>query len=289
MRPYVDVHSHIGMTVSRAPVVGQSVGRYLGRMASAGVRAAIICPTAGGPQARGVLDTRDQNEVISRACRLYRERFPIGLAVVEVRHQEAGVAELERAMTEGGLQGFMVHPGLSGHSLGGELHPFLEVVAMYKGLCLLHQAGSTANIAVYARRFPDVTFIIGHVSLNKSAHYDAIEHCRRYDNIWFDIAQKPVDADPSWDLSHLVAHLGDDRLMFGSDTPYYDFRLVQDQLERANLSEETKDRIAYRNAVRLIQRWRPGWTLPQAAAVPPQHYSEHELWATQASGSPRLL
>ncbi len=56
MRPYIDVHCHIGTTVSRAPTVGQSVGRYMARMASAGVAAAILSPTAGGPQAGGVGD-----------------------------------------------------------------------------------------------------------------------------------------------------------------------------------------------------------------------------------------
>jgi len=286
MRPYFDVHCHIGVTVSRAPVVGQSVGRYMARMASAGVVGAIICPTAGGPQARGVLDTRDQNEVISRACRCYPERFPIGLTVVEVRHQQAGVDELERAMSEGGLAGFMCHPGLSGHSLGGELHPFLEVVAMRSGLCLLHQAGSTANIAAYARRFPDITFIIGHVSMNKAGHDDAIKHCAPCENIWFDVAQKPEGADSTWNLAHLVNHLGSERVMFGSDAPYYNFRLVQVQIESVDINEEPKDHIACKNAVTLVQKFRPGWVLTEEPVTPLHLYTEEELWAARGA---RLL
>ena len=98
MRPYFDVHCHIGMTVSRAPVVGQSTGKCLARMASAGVIGAIPCPTAGSPQARGVLDTRTQHDTIANACKLYPERFPIGLGIAEVRHEQAGVDELDRAM-----------------------------------------------------------------------------------------------------------------------------------------------------------------------------------------------
>ena len=206
MRPYFDVHCHIGMTVSRAPVIGQSVGRCLARMASAGVIGAIPCPTAGGPQALGVLDTRKQNEIIARACRKNPDRFPIGLGIVEVRHEQAGVDELDRAMQDDGLVGFVCHPALSGHSLGGELYSFLEVVAMHNGLCLLHQAGSTQNIAAYAQRFPTVTFIIGHVSMNKAGQLDAIAQCGKYENIWFDVAQKPEGADESWDLVHLVNH-----------------------------------------------------------------------------------
>lgn len=277
MYPYFDVHCHIGMTVSRAPVIGQSVGRCLARMASANVIGAIPCPTAGGPQARGVSDTRAQNEVISNACRKYPERFPIGLGVVEVRHEQAGVDELDRAMCDDGLVGFVCHPALSGHSLGGELYAFLEVVAMHNGLCLLHQAGSTQNIAAYAQRFPTITFIIGHVSMTKAGHLDAIAHCGKHDNIWFDVAQKP-EGDESWDLVHLVNNLGNDRIMFGSDLPYYDFRLVQAQIEAADLDDETKERIAYQNAVRLVQQFQPDWLPTLTPITPPQIYSEVEMW-----------
>jgi predicted TIM-barrel fold metal-dependent hydrolase len=278
MRPYFDVHCHIGMTVSRAPVVGQGVGKCLARMTSAGVIGAIPCPTAGGPQALGVLDTRKQNEIIARACRKNPDRFPIGLGIVEVRHEQAGVDELDRAMQDDGLVGFVCHPALSGHSLGGELYSFLEVVAMHNGLCLLHQAGSTQNIAAYAQRFPTVTFIIGHVSMNKAGQLDAIAHCAKQANIWYDVAQKPEGADESWDLVHLVNHLSKDRIMFGSDLPYYDFRLVQAQIETAHIDDETKERIAYQNAVRLVQQFRPDWLPTLTPITPPQIYSEHEMW-----------
>ena len=277
MRPYIDVHCHVGMTVSRAPVIGQSVGKCLARMASADVIGAIPCPTAGGPQARGVLDSRAQNEVIANACRKYPERFPIGLGIAEVRHEQPGVDELDRAMQEEGLVGFVCHPALSGHSLGAELHAFLEVVAMHNGLCLLHQAGSTQNIATYADRFPSITFIIGHVSMSKAGQLDAIAHCAKQENIWYDVAQKPV-GDESWDLAHLVNNLGNEQIMFGSDLPYYDFRLVQSQIEESQLDDETKERIAYKNAVRLVQQFRPDWVPILTPITPPQNYSEVEMW-----------
>ena len=101
-RPYIDVHAHLGETINRVPPVGQSAEKYLARMAQSGVVAAIPCPAAGGPQARGVLDTRDEAEAIAGACRRYPRRFPLGLANLEVRHQRAGVDELERGMAESG-------------------------------------------------------------------------------------------------------------------------------------------------------------------------------------------
>ena len=286
MRPYIDVHCHIGTTVSRSPSVGQSVGRYMARMASAGVTAAILSPTAGGRQAQGVQDTRRQNEEVAHACRAFPDRFPLGLAGVEVRHEDAGVDELRRSMVDDGLVGFMCHPALSGHSLGAELHPLLEVVAERGGVCLLHQAGSTANIAAYARRFPSITFIIGHVSMNRQTHDDAIRHCSDIDNIWYDIAQKPTPEQPEWNLKHLLGGLSVERLMFGSDAPYYDFRLVQRLVEEADVADAAKEAIAHGAATRLVQSLRPQWRPPTVEVTPPQRYTDDEMWAARG---PRLL
>ena len=283
---YFDVHAHIGFTVSRARLVGQTIGRYLSRMASSRVPAAIISPTAGGPQARGVLDTRSQHEAIKAAIDLYPDRFPIGLGIVEVRHEKAGADELERCMSEDGLMGFMCHPGLSGHTLEGELHPYLEIVAMHKGICLLHQSGSTSKIAAYARRFPQVSFIIGHASMSREGHKDVIEHCQSVENIWYDIAQKRDTGESDWDLSDLVQNLGDERIFFGSDAPYYDYRLLQKLIEDSDIGDESKDRIASENAVAFVQKFRPKWKLPSTEVVPPQKYTDEEMWASQGA---RLL
>src|SRR5687768_15776367 len=103
-RPYIDIHAHIGETITRVPPVGQTIEKYLARMAESGVYAAVPCPAGGGPQARGALDTRDQNDAIADACRRYPDRFPIGLGILEVRHQGAAADEIARCLDEAGLQ-----------------------------------------------------------------------------------------------------------------------------------------------------------------------------------------
>jgi predicted TIM-barrel fold metal-dependent hydrolase len=240
-------------------------------MASAGIAAAIIGPTAvGSPQARGILDTRDQNAVISRACRQYPGRFPIGLALIEIRHGSAGVEALERELTENGLMGVMWHPG--GVSPERRLYPFLEVAAMGKGLCLLHE--TPARTASFARRFPDLTFI-------QHAEAEAVEVCRGLENVWFEIVQVPKGAGSKWNFSGLINQMGNERLMFGGDAPYYDYRILQAELESANIDDESRDRIACHNAVTLIQQFRPDWELPAERLSPPRIYTEAELWTAE--------
>ena len=271
MRPYIDVHCHIGMSITYDPIAGQNTGLCLGRMASAGIASAIIGPTAvGSPQARGILDTRDQNAVISRACRQYPDRFPIGLALIEIRHGSAGVEALERELTENGLMGVMWHPG--GVSPERRLYPFLEVAAMTKGLCLLHE--TPTRTASFARRFPDLTFI-------QHAETEAVEVCGNLENVWFEIVQVPKGAGSKWDFSELINQVGNGRLMFGGDAPYYDYRILQAELESANIDDESRDRIAYQNAVTLIQQFRPDWELPTGRLSPPRIYTGAELWTAE--------
>lgn len=271
MRSYIDVHCHIGMSITYDPIVGQSTGLCLGRMASAGIAAAIIGPTAvGSPQARGLLDTRDQNAVISRACRQYPDRFPIGLALFEIRHGNAGVEALERELMGNGLMGVIWHPG--GVSPERRLYPFLEVAAMGKGLCLLHE--TPAKTAAFARRFPDLTFI-------QHAGTEAAQLCRDLENVWFEVVQRPKGEGSNWDFPELINQVGVERLIFGGDAPYYDYRILQAELEAANIDEASRDRIAYQNAVKLIQQFRPDWELPKEQLSPPQVYTETELWTAE--------
>ena len=280
MRLYVDVHCHIGTTITYDPAVGQSTGRCLGRMASAGVVAAVVGPTAvGSSQIRGLLDTNDQNAIIVRACRQFPDRFPIGLALIELRHGQVGVDALEETLVEGGLKGIMWHP--AGMTFQRQLYPFLEVASLGGGLCLLHE--SPARTAAYARRFPNLTFIV-HAGVEEE-----IESCRQLDNIWFEIVQRPKGPKSDWDLPQLVKQLGSERILFGTDLPYYDFRILQAQVESASIDETTRDRIAFQNAVTLIQRLRPDWKPPREAAASPQNYTYEELWDPKEAGSERLL
>lgn len=281
-RPYIDVHVHIGTTISRVPPVGQSIEKYLARMSQTNVVAAIPSPAAGGLQVRGLLDTQEQNDTVAEACRRFPERFPIGLGIVEVRHGPAAATEIERCLTRLGLVGLMCHPPLSGHRLGPILYPMLEVVDAHGGLALLHTPDTAAPIADYARTFQRTTFIVAHGSMRPEGHRDVIATCAGIENVYVDIAQKPR-GDPSWDLADLVRHMGAERILFGSDTPYYDYRLVQALIEEAPLSEETKDRIAWRNAAELIRHFRPAWKPPLHPPECPAEYAGHDLWAAQGA------
>jgi hypothetical protein len=85
-----------------------------------------------------------------------------------------------------------------------------------------------------------------------------------------------------------VEGFGTEHLVFGSDIPYYDYRILQRQLEAAPLSEDVKDRIAHRNAVELIRQFKPEWQLAKTPTEMPAAFAGADLWAQQPGKPGRL-
>jgi len=275
MRPYIDCHNHIGRTIDRVPPVGQNTAMCLSRFAETGIYAAISMPTAvGSPIDRGIVDIRHQNEVIARACRDFPGTFPIGLALIEQRFGKLGIEEAEKAMSDLGLVGIVGHPPIAEWCL-----PFIEAAAAREGLCNLHMHNPL--MARIAGMFPRCTFI---------AHASswAAENLAQYDNVFFEVVQYPDGQDSEWNFEKLAAQVGRERLIFGADLPYYDYRVLQQTIEEAPIDDDLKDRIAYKNLETLIQRFRSDWKLPDSPLHAPRRYEAEDLWAVDPQNPVRL-
>lgn len=175
------------------------------------------------------------------------------------------------------------------------LHPALEVVDARGGLALLHVGshGVAANTAAtYAQRFRRATFIMTNVSTTEAEHRASVAAFAGLDNVWCDFAQHPghpATADPPWDIANLVQGLSAGRLLFGSDAPYYDYRMLQQEIEATRIDAPRKDRIAWANAVDLIRRFSPGWTPPRTPPALPEDFAGVDLWTQQPGHPGRLL
>ena len=63
-------------------------------------------------------------------------------------------------------------------------------------------------------RYPEVAFVLGHAGARDVA--DAIPLARRYQNVWLGIHGQGVTT-----LHELIERVGGERLLFGSDWPFY--------------------------------------------------------------------
>ena len=77
-----------------------------------------------------------------------------------------------------------------------------------------HQFTVMRNYEAALRDFPEVQFVLGHAGARDVA--DAIPLAKRYSNVWLGIHGQGVSQ-----LSELIERVGADRLLFGSDWPFY--------------------------------------------------------------------
>ena len=275
MRPYIDCHNHIGRTIDRVPPVGQNTAMCLTRFAETHIHAAISMPTAvGSPITRGIVDIREQNEVIARGCRDFPGVFPIGLALIEERFGKLGIEEAEKAMSELGLVGIVGHPPIAEWCI-----PFVEATAAREGLVNLHMHNVLMD--EIATMFPHCTFI-------SHASTWGAEHLAKHDNVFFEVVQYPDGQGSEWDFAWFADKVGRERLIFGADLPYYDYRVLQKTIEEAPIDDDLKDRIAHKNLEALIQRFKPDWSMPEAPPKTVRVYDPEELWAVNPENPVRL-
>ena len=250
--PVTDVHTHLGRTVSSG--IGQDVDTCLATMDRAGIARAVLSVAAGGRQVEGLRDTMGQNDAVADAVRAHPTRFPVGLAAVEIRHEEWAALELERALSELGLRGLVVHPTLEGVLVGGtdRLDPLLDLLDQHAGLCLMHatRTSTPASVCALAARWPHATFLLGHPSVADLRIEGVAEEIATLGNVYVDVAYQ----DDPGHVEAVVALLGAERVFFGSDSPFYNPTAVIGAVHAAHLSDADRDRLLRRNGEELITR-----------------------------------
>lgn len=253
-RKIIDAHAHIGTTITSG--VGQDVEAWLKAMDAAGIARSIISVAAGGLQAEGLADTRRMNDAIAGAVRAHPDRFPMGLAAIEVRHGEAGHDEVRRALDELGLKGLVFHATFEGFSVDSPaFHAVLSAIGKRPALILLHSTpdgrASPNAIAAVAAKFPHLTFQLGHPVFTPDQRSQAVTQARALPNLLLDIAYQD---DPAT-TEYFVREIGADRVLYGADAPYFAPDKVIASVEAADISEADKQQVLSGTAEALIRRF----------------------------------
>ena len=250
----IDVHAHIGIS-SELQVAGSATD-VIAIMDRNQIDQSIISPIPGYEDPEGVADSRRQNDNVAEAIARYPDRLPRGLGVIEPRHGRAALAEVDRVMGDLGLSGLMFHNDFNGLSIDSPaMFAIFERLAQYEGaIAQVHTAQHSVLEAPYqlgeiAAAFPGVTIINAHPFMDTTHTKASIDLGRRFPTMLFDTC---VSHQHLWGLERAVAELGEDRLMFGSDNPYYTYSADIDIVRYLNVSDEVKEKIFWKNAARVF-------------------------------------
>ncbi|MBX3196254.1 MAG: amidohydrolase family protein [Microbacteriaceae bacterium] len=254
-RQSIDVHAHVGKTVANN--IGQTVAEMLERMDRAGVTQALLSRAAGDVQSDGIRDTRRLNDIVASAVRDHPDRFPDGLGVIEPRHEMLAVEETVRVMDELGLAGLAVHPQMEGYRLDIPLwvDPIFEVLDDRRALCLMHSSPdpgsgeSASDVRLVTSKYTNVTYFIGHGFMSPQQKAECIQIVKDLPHVYMDVAYQ---GDPRL-TEELVRAVGSERVVFGSDVPFYELGEVLNSVLDADISEEDKDNILFKNIQKVLE------------------------------------
>lgn len=238
----VDAHCHIepGST---------SVEELLSAMDNLGIRKAVICPA---DRYIAVLN-REGNEYILKAVHEHPNRF-IGFATVNPWFGRQAVKELKR-FHDMGLRGLKINSFLQGFLLNDELvHPLVETCEKLRMPIYFHTGTPISampfQLADLARKFPNVSFIMGHMGYS-DFWYDAVPAAKRSENIYLETSHMWVDL-----IRESVKKVGADRVLFGSDFPKSELSLELEKVKRyLDVSDEERGMILGRNLLKLIDEY----------------------------------
>lgn len=119
--------------------------------------------------------------------------------------------------------------------------------AFHKATGQLPNESVGINVRNLALRYPEAKLIMAHLGGNC---YDGIPAIRDCENVWADISGSIFRAD---DLIYAVESIGADRILFGTDLPG-SFAVNYGEVLEANISEDEKNKILYKNTLVLFDR-----------------------------------
>jgi predicted TIM-barrel fold metal-dependent hydrolase len=176
------------------------------------------------------------------------------------------VAEIELCAKEFAIKGIKIHPA-EGHYFPRDerLWP-VYAKAQELGLSMLTHGGifmltpdksytQPSNFAPVLENFPDLKLVIAH--LGHSFWDESVELAGKYPNAYFDTSAVITGVEHLQFLSdeaaaELIRKLGVDRVMFGSDYPWFSPAMSLKQFLRLPLAPAEKEKILGENARNIL-------------------------------------
>ncbi|OIN97037.1 hypothetical protein AUJ66_04575 [Candidatus Desantisbacteria bacterium CG1_02_38_46] len=248
--PIIDSHFHLGpYAEAYKPATG--VKDIIKIMDKVGVSK--ICVNSAGATMQ-VENHYTANEYIASVCKKYPQRF-IGFAVVNPNFDN--VEEEIKKYVQMGFRGVKVHPRIHQCNLDDERYDSVWKAVDRYGLVVLshtgeNQPGSSPHyFEKISKDYPRATFIMGHSGDNLKGLRICIELAKKRNNVYLEISDI-VYAYPHI-LEYTAKAIGADRILFGSDWAFIDFKYSLGIVLFSRLSDEDKAKILGLNTAKILK------------------------------------
>jgi len=243
----IDCHCHMGYWQHFHVPNGSAEGMLESMDALGTDMACVTAHSAIGP------DYVHGNNMVIDAVRKYPDRF-LGYVTINPNYPDDIQNELDRCFAVDGMIGVKLHPGTHDKPVDHRnYHKAYEFANDKKCPVLIHVWGKGAVKAAgkIAGQYPDISLIMGHGGADIDAMEEAAEIMAVHKNVYVDIAISRVrEGNVEW----LAKNMGSEKVLYGTDMPFFDPRPAFGRLAYSELSEEDKKNIFGRNMERLIKK-----------------------------------
>lgn len=199
-------------------------------------------------------DLRKQNDELLRAIEAAKGRI-LGFVLLNPRHREASLAELDRCVRDGPMVGAKLWIAMKCNEPA--VDPLVRRAVELKAPIFQHtyfraprnlpNESSPADLAELAARHPDAWLVCGHTGNDWERGVRAI---RAAENVFADIS----GCDPTAGMVELaVGELGVRRVLYGSDGGGRSFASQLGKVVGADLPEDVKQSVLRENLRRLLR------------------------------------
>jgi predicted TIM-barrel fold metal-dependent hydrolase len=244
----VDAHAHVGPWYNffTPEPTADSMVRVMDRC---GVGLAVVSATRAisGEAEAG-------NAEVAEMIRRHPGRFA-GYAVFNP-HVPHSLANVEAALAEPGFVGIKIHPDVQAYAVDGPLYaPVFELAARRGVPILTHTFVDSAfsdplMFDAIAARWPSVVIMLGHAGVTGEGHRRALAVAAKRPNLYLELCGSFTTG--LW-VRRMVAALGAERVLYGSDFPFIELRYGLGRVVFAGLAEEDLALVLGGNARRVLK------------------------------------
>lgn len=202
------------------------------------------------------------------ACELARplpQLVPFVAADPGVLPGDEGAAHIRDMVENHGARGIKLHPVLQGFHMADRRMWPMYGACQELGIPIVAHSGPSRGGEPYAephafeetlKAFPELKIVLAH--MGGGTWRQALEVARTYPNAYFDCCEiiqwtGASNAPSDYELARLIRDIGPERVMMGSDFPWYDLdHCVERIMELPVLSNEEKQAILGANAARIM-------------------------------------
>ncbi len=188
----------------------------------------------------------------------YKNLIPLGSIHPDSENKEDTVIDLK----QNGFVGIKIHPDYMGYDIdSGKFNDIFELCSYYGLFVITHSGFDVASpdhihaningILKVISDFPNLKLIAAHFGCNCMWNEVLDVMCGK--NLWIDTSLALVEKHEKTILENILNSHDSEKILFGSDSPWCSAYDNVKFIESFNISEERKDKIFYKNAIKLLK------------------------------------